>query len=85
MLRTVWARKSAASRCGWPTRLPKWSGVPAAEDNPATAHMFIVNPLHARAVDALFSTHPNTANRIAALCEIAGLQAAEPERRGPWG
>ena len=28
----------------------------AAERNPATAHLFIVNPLHARSVDSLFST-----------------------------
>ena len=59
----------------------------AAEDNPATAHMFIINPLHARSVDSLFSTHPATANRVAALREMAGAMA-EPEpahRRGPWG
>ena len=43
-----------------------------AENNPATAHMFIVNPLHARSADSLFSTHPSTANRIAALRELAG-------------
>lgn len=35
-----------------------------AEENPATAHMFIINPLHAHRVDNLFSTHPNTENRI---------------------
>ena len=29
-----------------------------AEANPATAHLFIVNPLHARSIDSLFSTHP---------------------------
>lgn len=45
---------------------------PAAERNPAIAHMFIINPLHAHAHDALFSTHPNTANRIAALEAMAG-------------
>jgi heat shock protein HtpX len=44
----------------------------AAERNPATAHMFIVNPLHAHAADKLFSTHPNTANRIRRLRELAG-------------
>ena len=33
---------------------------PEAENNPATAHMFIVNPLHTRSIDNLFSTHPNT-------------------------
>ncbi|MFC7703298.1 zinc metalloprotease HtpX [Plastorhodobacter daqingensis] len=44
----------------------------SAERNPATAHMFIINPLHAHAHDKLFSTHPNTANRIAALRQLAG-------------
>jgi len=42
-----------------------------AERNPATAHMFIVNPLHAHAVDGLFSTHPSTQNRIARLQALA--------------
>jgi len=54
----------------------------AAERNPATAHMFIVNPLHAHAVDSLFSTHPNTRNRIAALERMAGARGAV---QGPWG
>ena len=49
----------------------------AAERNPATAHMFIINPLHAHKVDGLFSTHPNTANRIARLRQMAGAA-------GPW-
>lgn len=39
----------------------------AAEDNPATAHMFIINPLHAHAIDGLFSTHPPTQKRIERL------------------
>ncbi|KPQ16768.1 MAG: heat shock protein HtpX [Rhodobacteraceae bacterium HLUCCO18] len=39
----------------------------SAERNPASAHMFIINPLHAHAHDRLFSTHPSTANRVAAL------------------
>jgi heat shock protein HtpX len=42
-----------------------------AENNPATAHMFIVNPLHARKVDGLFTTHPATENRVNALMQIA--------------
>lgn len=50
----------------------------AAERHPATAHMFIINPLHAHKVDNLFSTHPNTANRVAALRQMAGTG-------GPWG
>ncbi len=43
----------------------------AAENNPATAHMFIINPLHARSIDSLFSTHPNTDERIRRLQEMA--------------
>lgn len=43
----------------------------AAERNPATAHMFIVNPLSGKNMDNLFSTHPNTENRITALQELA--------------
>lgn len=42
-----------------------------AERNPATAHMFIVNPLHANRMDGLFTTHPRTANRVAALVRQA--------------
>ncbi len=44
----------------------------SAERNPSTAHMFIINPLHAHKHDRLFSTHPSTANRIAALQKLAG-------------
>jgi heat shock protein HtpX len=50
-----------------------------AEANPATAHMFIVNPLRGRAMDNLFSTHPSTQNRVRKLREIAGIAAR------PWG
>jgi heat shock protein HtpX len=57
---------------------------PQAEDNPATAHMFIVNPLHARSIDGLFSTHPDMQNRIAKLREMAAAPAAGPAA-GPWG
>lgn len=43
-----------------------------AERNPATAHMFIINPLSGERMDNLFSTHPNTENRIAALQQMTG-------------
>jgi len=56
---------------------------PAAEANPATAHLFIVNPLHGRAMDSLFSTHPNMQNRIQRLREMAGERA--PAAARPWG
>lgn len=54
-----------------------------AEQNPGTAHLFIINPLHMRSVDNLFSTHPKTVNRIRALMEMIGRQAP-PRKRGPW-
>lgn len=44
---------------------------PEAENHPATASLFIINPLSGRGVDNLFSTHPATANRVAALEEQA--------------
>jgi heat shock protein HtpX len=44
----------------------------AAERNPAMAHMYIINPLSGQRMDNLFSTHPDTGNRIAALQRLAG-------------
>ena len=35
--------------------------------NPATAHMFIIKPFSAGGLLALFSTHPQTEQRVAAL------------------
>lgn len=43
----------------------------AAERHPGTAHMFIINPLHAHRHDNLFATHPATENRVAALRAMA--------------
>lgn len=43
----------------------------SAERAPATAHLFIINPLFGGTFDNLFSTHPNTENRIEALRELA--------------
>ncbi|HEY7763811.1 MAG TPA: zinc metalloprotease HtpX [Aestuariivirgaceae bacterium] len=65
-----------------------------AEANPATAHLFIVNPLSGAGMDNLFSTHPNPENRIAALERLAkemegtsGVRdpVAASQPRGPWG
>ncbi|MCF8469664.1 MAG: zinc metalloprotease HtpX [Parvibaculum sp.] len=55
----------------------------AAEANPATAHLFIINPLSGRGKDNLFSTHPATANRVSELRRIAremGQAGARPHR-----
>lgn len=43
----------------------------SAEEHPTTAQMMIINPLSGEGADNLFSTHPQTANRIARLEEIA--------------
>ncbi len=60
-----------------------------AERNPATAHMFIINPLSGEKMDNLFSTHPDTQNRIAALMKMQGeftpQAAATTPASGPWG
>jgi len=53
-----------------------------AEENPATAHMFIVNPLHTKSMDNLFSTHPNMKNRIARLQALAEDMAQEAPSTG---
>jgi heat shock protein HtpX len=64
-----------------------------AERNPASAHLFIVNPLSGARMDNLFSTHPNVENRIARLNEIAasmgqavprGHDEEASEASGPW-
>jgi len=65
----------------------------AAEANPATAHMFIINPLAGLRMDSLFSTHPSTEERVARLMALAGEMGSPPPRAAaggwtapaPWG
>ena len=57
----------------------------AAERNPATAHLFIINPLSGQRMDDLFSTHPATENRIAALEQLAARWATPPTGTAPSG
>jgi len=54
-----------------------------AETHPATAHMFIINPLHGGGFGSLFATHPSTEERIARLEAMAAEMGQEP-KRGPW-
>jgi heat shock protein HtpX len=66
-----------------------------AETHPATAPLFIINPLSGRGMDNLFSTHPSTENRVAALEKLSremgvgsfGATAPPGDRNshGPWG
>lgn len=89
------ADRMGAAICGEPlwlaaalAKLDRAAGVidnPPAEANPASAHLFIVNPLHAHRVDQLFATHPPIAERIARLRAMAGELAPAPATRGPWG
>ncbi|API59861.1 protease HtpX [Tardibacter chloracetimidivorans] len=44
---------------------------PVVERNPAAAHLYIVHPAIGHGMDSLFSTHPDTGNRIAALRSMA--------------
>ncbi|EPY00983.1 zinc metalloprotease HtpX [Magnetospirillum fulvum] len=63
-----------------------------AEGHPATAHLFIVNPLTGSGLAQMFSTHPSMADRIERLQALAGFTAG-PARSawgggktpGPWG
>ncbi len=56
----------------------------SAEANPATAHMFIINPLSGQRMDNLFSTHPDTENRIEALQRMAQQLSSVQAGTGPW-
>ena len=74
------ADASGAEICGHPLALAGALGklqaasqaVPMLEARPATAHMFIVNPLTAGGLASLFSTHPPMEERIARLRALAG-------------
>jgi len=68
-----------------------------AQANPATAHLYIDNPLSAGGMASLFSTHPPMEERIARLQAMAAAQAPVAAVRpraggsvpqtggGPWG
>jgi heat shock protein HtpX len=71
----MWLASALQKIAGLAGRMP----MDSAEQNPASAHLFIVNPLAGRRFDSLFATHPSTENRIAALRELAG------EMRGSGG
>ena len=45
--------------------------LPAAEANPATGQMMIINPLSGGGLRGLFSTHPATEERVARLRALA--------------
>ena len=88
----MWLASALAKIAGAAHQVPNME----AERNPATAHMFIINPLSGHGVDNLFTTHPSTENRIAALQQLAaemGARGGMPSvgaggnypRRSAWG
>ena len=68
----MWLASALAKIEGAAHQVPNWG----AERNPATAHMFIINPLSGHGVDNLFASHPSTENRIAALQQLAAEMGA---------
>ena len=56
---------------------------PDAETHPATAHMFIVNPLHGGNLANLFATHPAIEDRVARLQSMA-VELGQAPQPGPW-
>jgi heat shock protein HtpX len=71
------ARMERSVRSGTPN--------PEADANPATAHLFIINPLHG-GLSGLFATHPATEDRIARLNAMTGSSqpAVVTAGNGPW-
>ena len=66
--------------------LARRTPAPDAERNPATAHLFIVNPLNGASLAHLFATHPATEERVRRLEAMAaarGIGGAAAD--GPWG
>ena len=85
--RPMWLASALHKIAGASRQIPNM----AAERNPASAHMFIINPLSGERMDPLFSTHPNTDNRIERLVALAEewgtggtMSPAENEPADPW-
>jgi heat shock protein HtpX len=74
------ADESGARLVGYPDGLARALGklktaserIPMRTADPATAHLFIVNPLHGGVFARLFSTHPPLDERIARLMAMKG-------------
>lgn len=70
--------------CGRPTSLANallklergTQMIPSPTANPATAHMYIVTPLHGGGLASLFSTHPATQERVRRLEALASQLSA---------
>jgi heat shock protein HtpX len=87
--RPLWLASALAKIDDYAHQIPNET----AESVPATAPMFIINPLSGQGFDNWFSTHPSTGNRIAALEEIAresgemneaSKSSGAAAEAGPW-
>ena len=78
--RPTWLADALESIHAAAARIPN----PAAEAHPATAHLFIANPLHGRSLATLFSTHPATEERVARLRAMAGWNQPQQPTVNPW-
>ena len=86
------ADRGGAEICGRPMslanallKLERGAQMMPMQVNPATAHMYIVNPLSGQALAGLFSTHPPTQERVARLQELAQEAAfAQPSPMTTW-
>ncbi len=87
--RPLWLASALEKIAGAVKRIPNAS----AERAPASAHLFIINPLSGQRMDSLFSTHPATENRVARLRALArewgqgedGAPGGGASSSGPWG
>lgn len=80
------ADRDGAAICGQPRwlasalmkieRLAQGRVMPTAERNPASAHLFIINPLMKGGIGNLFRTHPSTEERVRRLMAMAGSGGA---------
>jgi heat shock protein HtpX len=85
------ADRSAAELTGQPLalasalrQLERGNDLRPMHAEPATAHMFIVNPLRGEAFASLFSTHPSTADRIARLEQLAQRSGTAGQPAYTW-
>ena len=88
-----WLASALAKISNGAARIPN----PTAERHPETGQLMIINPLTGGGRDKLFSTHPDTQNRIDKLMEMdphgggasfntsVPSSGSAPRSRGPWG
>ncbi len=72
----LWLASALEKIQAWAERIPNHR----AESAKSTAHLFIINPLAGQTMDNLFSTHPNTQNRVAALQQLHRRWKQQPDR-----